>query len=169
VAALRNRAAGAGVIPWVYPDLDHREEDQVHALVQPPDGSAGLSPAAARVLARQLRAAVESHHQRVLATVGSTPCPFDLHALVPVPSDILQRGPDDLASQAWLQTNWGTTRALRQVRLQAYQTDRRQRRSGQRLEIKFWAADWTPWPVFAALRDRYPALKFAVRPAYRDD
>jgi hypothetical protein len=149
------------VIPWVYPDLDHREEDQVHALVQPPDGSAGLSPAAARVLARQLRAAVESHHQRVLATVGSTPCPFDLHALVPVPPDILQRGPDDPASQAWLQTHWGTTRALRQVRLQAHQ----QRRSAQ-LDITFWAADWTPWPVFAALRDRYPALKFAVRPAY---
>ncbi len=55
VAALRQAAAGAGVIPWVYPDLDHWEEDQVHALVQPPDGSAGLSPAAARVLARQLR------------------------------------------------------------------------------------------------------------------
>jgi hypothetical protein len=34
VAALRNRAAGGGVIPWVYPDLDHWEEDQVHALVQ---------------------------------------------------------------------------------------------------------------------------------------
>lgn len=162
VAALRSTAAGAGVIPWVYPDLDHREEDQVHALVQPPDGSTGLSLAAARVLARQLRTAVESHHQRVLAAVGSKPCPFDLHALVPVPPDILQRGPDDPASQAWLQTNWGTTRALRQVQLQAHQ----QRRSGQRLEIKFWAADWTPWPVFARLRDRYPALKFAVRPVY---
>jgi hypothetical protein len=86
---------------------------------------------------------------------------------VPVPPDILQRGPDDPASQAWLQTHWGTTRALRQVRLQAHQTDRRPRRSAQ-LDIQFWAADWTPWPVFALLRERYPALKFAVRPAYGD-
>jgi hypothetical protein len=165
VMALRRAAAGAGVIPWGLPDLDPREEDQVHALVQPPDGSAGLSLAAARVLARQLRTAVERHHQRVLAAARSQACPFDLHALVPVPPDILQRGPDDPASQAWLQTQWGTTRALRQVRLLAHQTDRRPRRSA-RLEIKFWAADWTPWPVFAALRDRYPALTFGVRPAY---
>ena len=131
VAALRQAAAGAGAIPWVYPDLDHREEDQVHALVQPPDGSAGLSPAAARVLARQLRTAIEVHHQRVLAAVASKPCPFDLHALVPVPSDILQCGPDDPASQAWLQTYWGTTRALRHVRLCPDQADRRQLRSAR--------------------------------------
>jgi hypothetical protein len=166
VAALRRAASGAGSIPWVYPDLDHWEEDRVHALVQPPDGSAGLPPAAARVLARQLRTAIEVHHQRVLAA-GSKPCPFDLHALVPVPSDILRRGPDDPASQAWLQTYWGTTHALRHVRLRINQVDRRQRRSA-RLQVEFWAADWTPWPAFAALRDRYPVLKFDVRPDYSD-
>lgn len=167
VAALRATAAGTGVIPWVYPDLDHWEEDQVHALVQPPDGSAGLSPAAARVLARHLRSAVETHHQRVLAMAGRTLCPFDLHAVVPVPPDILQRGPDDPASRAWLQTNWGTTRALRHVRLRTDQADRRQRRSA-RLEVQFWAADWTPWPVFAALRERYRTLTFDVQPGYDD-
>ena len=165
VAALRRAAAGAGAIPWVYPDLDHREEDQVHALVQPPDGSAGLSPAAARVLARQLRTAIEVHHQRVLAAVGSKPCPFDLHTLVPVPSDILQCGPDDPASHSWLQTHWGTTRALRHVRVCTDQVDRRQRRSA-RLQVEFWAADWTPWPAFAAPRARCPGLKFDVRPDY---
>ena len=37
VTALREAAAGAGAIPWAYPDLDRWEEDQVHALVQPPD------------------------------------------------------------------------------------------------------------------------------------
>ena len=139
----------------------------MHALVQPPDGSAGLSPAAARVLARHLRSAVETHHQRVLAMAGRTLCPFDLHAVVPVPPDILQRGPDDPASRAWLQTNWGTARALRHVRLRTDQADRRQRRSA-RLEVQFWAADWTPWPIFAVLCERYPALKFDVRPDYGD-
>ena len=89
VAALREAVAGVGVIPWVYPDLDAWEEDQTHALVQPPDGSAGLSPSAARVLARQLRTAVEVHHQRVLAAARSNPCPFDLHVIVPVPPEIL--------------------------------------------------------------------------------
>ncbi len=167
VALLRATAAGAGAIPWAYPDLDRWEEDRVHALVQPPDGSAGFSAAAARVLARQLRTAVESHHQRVLAAARSKPCPFDLHAIVPMPPDILQAGPDDPASHAWLQQYWGTTRALRQVRLRTDQAERRQRRSA-RLEVKFWAADWTPWPVFAVLRDRYPALRFDVRPDYGD-
>jgi hypothetical protein len=166
-AALRRAVAGAGAIPWTYPDLDHWEEDRVHALVQPPDGSPGLSPAAARVLARHLRTAVESHHQRVLAAAPGKACPFDLHALVPVPPDILQLGPEDPASRVWLQQHWGTTRALRQVRLRTDQADRRQRRAA-RLEVEFWAADWTPWPVFAVLRDRYPALKFDVRPDYRD-
>lgn len=167
VTALRGAAAGAGAIPWAYPDLDRWEEDQVHALVQPPDRSVGLSPTAARVLARQLRGAVETHHQRVLAASGTTPCPFDLHAIVPVPHDILQRGPDDPASHAWLQTNWGTTRALRDVRHCPDPAVRRPRRSA-RLHIQFWAADWTPWPVFAVLRERYPTLTFDVRPEYGD-
>jgi hypothetical protein len=167
VAALRGAAAGAGAIPWAYPDLDRWEEDQVHALVQPPDRSVGLSPTAARVLARQLRSAVETHHQRVLAAAGTTPCPFDLHAIVPVPRDILQRGPDDPASHAWLQTNWGTTRLLRDVRHGTDPAVRRQRRPA-RLHIQFWAADWTPWPVFVVLRERYRTLTFDVRPEYGD-
>ena len=167
VAALREVASGGRGIPWVHPDLDRWEEDQGLALVQPPDGSAGLSPTAARVLARQLRSAVEAHHQRVLAAARGKACPLDLHAIVPVPPDILQRGPDDPASRAWLQTHWGTTRALRHVRLRTDPADRRQRRTA-RLQVEFWAADWTPWPIFAVLRDRYPALKFDVRPDYGD-
>lgn len=165
VAALRQAAAGGGAIPWAGLDLDHWEEDRAHALVQPPDGSPGLTPAAARVLARHLRTAVETHHLRVLAAAGKKPCPFDLHALVPVPPAILQRGPADPASRHWLQTHWGTTRALRHVRLRAEPADRRPRRAA-RLTLDFWAADWTPWPVFWALRARYPSLKFLLRPDY---
>jgi hypothetical protein len=47
------------------------------------------------------------------------------------------------------------------------QAVRRQRRSA-RLHIQFGAADWTPWPVFAVLRERYPTLTFDVQPEYGD-
>lgn len=167
VAAFRDCAAGAGVIPWAYPDLEVLEEDQVLALIRPPDGSPGLRPAAARVLARQLRAAVETQQQRVLAAVGhSRACPFDLQALVPAPAAILERGPDDPASRAWLRAHWGTVQALHRVRLLAA-ADGRARRAA-RLQYEFWSADWTPWPALATVRRRWPKLVFAIRPDYGD-
>jgi hypothetical protein len=46
VTSFQAAAGGEGAIPWVSPDLDLLEEDQVMALVHPPDGSAGLSLAA---------------------------------------------------------------------------------------------------------------------------
>lgn len=67
VAALAAAAAGAGAVSWAHPDLDLEEEDRVHALLRPPDGSPGLGLAGARALARALRSAVETHHQRVAA------------------------------------------------------------------------------------------------------
>ncbi|MGH2928450.1 MAG: hypothetical protein ACRDL8_09625 [Solirubrobacteraceae bacterium] len=159
VALFRKAAVGTGAIPWAYPDLGEREEDRTYALIHPPDGSAGLSLAAARALARQLRDAVEAHHQRALAAAPSS-CPFDLHALVPVPAEILALGPDDPRSLSWLQTHWGTTWALRRGRLLP---GRRQRRAA-RLRYEFWSADWTPWPAFQTLRERFPTLCFAIRP-----
>jgi len=168
VAALRAAAMGAGAIPWRYPDPDLAEEDRVLALVNPPDGSQGLRIAAARVLARQLRGAVETHHERVLTAVGiSRACPFDLHALLPVPAEVLRLGPDDAASVAWLRTHWGTGQALRHVRLVADGEDGRLRRSA-RLDYVFWSADWTPWQAFSALRQRWPELAFNLRPDYAD-
>jgi hypothetical protein len=73
------------------------EEDVFHLLatprfVQPRT----LSVAGARVLAGQLREAVGCRHERTIARVGaSQACPFDLHALAPVPDEILRLGPDD--------------------------------------------------------------------------
>jgi hypothetical protein len=32
----------------------------------------------------------------------------------------------------------------------------------------FWSADWTPWRVILALRDRWPGLSIDVRPLYND-
>ena len=136
------------------------------ALVHPPDGSAGLSLAGARALARQLRSAIEINQQRVAAAVGRVrSCPFDLHALLPVPDRLLHLGPDDPASIAWLRTHWGVVQALRHVRLKTGGEDRRLRRSA-RVEFEFWSADWTPWLAIQAVRRRWPALVFDIRPDY---
>jgi len=162
-------AAGAGAIPWAYPDLALEEEDRMHALLRPPDGSPGLSLHGARTLARLLRNASEIHQTRVVAAVGqSRACPFDLHALVPVPDHVLGLGPDDPTSRVWLRQHWGTTRALRHVVLHTTKSDRRLRRSAK-LHYSFFAADWTPWAAFPKIRARWPNLVFAVRPDYRRD
>jgi len=135
-------AAGAGAIPWVYPDLALEEEDRMHALLHPPDGSPGLSLHGARALARLLRNASEIHQARVVAAVGQ--------------------------SRAWLRQHWGTTRALRHVVLHMTKSDRRLRRSAK-LHYEFFSADWTPWPVFSKIRARWPRLVFEVRPDYGGD
>jgi hypothetical protein len=75
-----------------------------------------LSVAGAWVLAGQLREAVGRRHQRAVARVGaSQACPFDLHALVPVPDEMLRLGPGDRVALAWLWEHWGTTQPLRHV------------------------------------------------------
>jgi hypothetical protein len=152
-------------VPWVSRSLATGTPGNACAIK--PDGSRGLSPVAARVLARQLREAAEAHHQRALAAIGTgRACPFDLHALLPVPASVLQRGPNDKASLDWLYTHWGTAQALRHVRLRAAGADKRRRSA--RVAHEFWSADQTPWPVLAALRRRWPDLVFNTRPDYGD-
>jgi hypothetical protein len=97
---------------------------------------------------------------------------------VPVPPDILRRGPDDPASRAWLWEHWGTTEALRHVRelpprpgrgFPKSPSDfwRRPRRRGlARFRLEFYVADWTPWRAILAMRARWPSLRFTVRPDY---
>jgi hypothetical protein len=168
IVAFQAAAAGAGAIPWHYPDLGQDEEDRVHALLHPPDGSPGLRLAAARVLARQLHEAVAVHQDRVAEAAGrSRACPFDLHALVPVPASILRLGPEAADSIAWLRAHWGVVRALRHVRRLAAPPDRRLRRSS-RLGFAFWSADWTPWAAFRAIGQAWPTLVFDLRPDYGD-
>ena len=163
-------ACGAGSIPW-HLDLDRMQEDLFLLLVAPPEPQQRtLSIAGARVLAEDLRVAVARRHEIALARVGiSQVCPFDLHALLPVPTDILRLGPDHPEAFAWLWTLWGTTQALRHVAVQQTPADgtRGSPAAGEaRLRLSFWSADWTPWRALMQLREHWPRLRFEARPSY---
>jgi hypothetical protein len=162
--AFRAAARGAGIIPW-HLDLDALEEDWFHRLLSPAGQQPrSLSVSGARRLAEQLRAAVARRHDIALSAVGvSQACPFDLHALVPVPAEVLRLGPDDPAAQAWLWEHWGTTEALRQVTEALSDSDSGP--TGQ-VVIAFWSADWTPWRALARLGVLWPSLRFDTRPSY---
>ena len=129
-----------------------------------------LSLAGARVLAGQLREAVEHRHAIAVARVGhSRACPFDLHALAPVPATILVLGPDHPDALAWLCQHWGTTQPLRHVALDTAQTraPEPELAAGEdRLKLSFWSADWTPWRAFERVRADWSALRFDLQPHY---
>ena len=168
IAGLRVAAAGAGSIPWQL-DLDQIAEDWFHLLVAPPAGQPRqLSAAGARVLAGQLRGAVERRQQLAVSRVGhSRACVFDLHALLPVPEAILRLGPDHPRALAWLWQHWGTTQMLRHVAEDPAQPKRRAPAAGQGAwHLSFWSADWTPWQALATLAGRWPMLRFEIRPTY---
>ena len=167
LAAFRAAASGAGTIPWRL-DLDSLEEDWFHLLVNP--AHRALSLAAARVLAGQLREAVEHRHAVAVARVGhSRACPLDLHALVPVPAAVLLLGRDHPDALAWLWQHWGTTQGLRHVALDTAPT----RAPAPKLaagedgwQLSFWSADWTPWRAFERIRADWPTLRFDLQPHY---
>jgi hypothetical protein len=121
--------------------------------------------AGARILARQLRDAVSHRHERALDRVGrSVACPFDLHALLPVPETILALDHDDPVALRWLWENWGTTEALRHVREAAAALPSP---PGEAVAgFSFWSADWSPWRALRTLATQWPALRFDLRPTY---
>jgi hypothetical protein len=176
LAAFRTAAAGAGTVPWQL-DGDRMEEDVYHLLVAPPTPAGASDPpprslslAGARILAGQLRAAVVQRQALAVARVGqSQACPFDLHALVPVPEAILWCGPDDPQALAWLWQHWGTTHPLRHVAVDSDPGDlvRRPLPPGETAcTVTFWSADWTPWRALARIAADWPALRFETRPQY---
>jgi hypothetical protein len=171
LAAFQAAAACAGIIPW-HLDLDRIAEDCFHRLVAPPPpDQRSLSLGGARIVAGQLRDAVAQRHELAVSRVGhSQACPFDLHALVPVPGEILRYGPDDPASRAWLWEHWGTSRELRHVTVEiavAGQERRRQPGAGGGVfQVGFWSADWSPWRALARIAASFPALHFALCPSY---
>jgi hypothetical protein len=151
-------ASGTGIIPWET-DYARAEEDIfVRLMASPGRARRGIGAAGARRMAGRLRETVERQHQRALAATARC-CPFDLHALLPVPPDILALGADDDAARAWLWEHWGTSEALRHVA--ALPSD------PAALHVAFWSADWTPWRALRSLEREWPDLRFAVRPVYR--
>lgn len=174
LAAFRAVARGAGIIPWRL-DLDRLEEDWFLRLAAPATPQAQrLSAAGARILAAQLREAVARRHAIAVSAVGisqarpaqarpAQACPFDLHALVPVPEEILFLGPDDPRALTWLWEHWGTTAALRHV---TETTPEKDRLAGGTMVLSFWSADWTPWRALMRLAEQWPALRFDIRPDY---
>jgi hypothetical protein len=168
VAAFRAAAAGAGVIPWMH-DHAGAAERWFHMLVAPPAPmERTISLEGARILAGQLRDAVEARGRLVAERApASRACPLDLHRLQPVPDRFLRLGPDHRDSRAWLWTHWGTTEALRGVvELPIGGRGGARRRDPGFFWAGFWSADWTPWPALLALRARWPDLRFDLRPLY---
>jgi hypothetical protein len=175
VTLFRHAARGSGAIPW-RDDLARCEEDWFHLLAAPPEPQRrSISLHGARILAGQLREAVERRRAAVAMARtgrgrGAGGCPLDLHRLVPVPEDVLRLGPDHPEARRWLWAHWGTTWPLRHV------VELPGPKAGQRpplrepgwLRLGFWSADWTPWPALARLRRDWPALRFEVRPRYDD-
>ncbi len=164
--AFRMAAAGAGVVPWVI-DYDRYYEHALGLMLTTSDArTRSVSAEGCRVLARRMRDAYWEEHEDAVARVGrDKSCHFDLHSLVPVPWSVLRLGPDDPRALAWMQAHWGVVWPLRRVQGGPPPPSRRPRRLPRghaSWEANFWAADWTPWPVVAACRERWPALRFTV-------
>jgi hypothetical protein len=158
IAALKAAAAGSGLVPWIY-DYDRREETFFLWLASPHGGRRGVPVRAAHALAKQLREAEWALHETAAARAGMTRAvPFDLHALVPVPREVLRLGPDDPEALRWLWENWGTTWTLRRVEMV---TD-----APRCFAVRFFSADWTPWPVLRQVQSQWPEITVTVQVDY---
>jgi hypothetical protein len=158
----RAAASGPGFIPWVA-DYDRLEEDWVHTMLTPPPAERGISVEGARILARQVREKVELLGIRASEAASlDRSCPFDLHALVPIPVPLLRLGPDDPAALTWLWENWGTTWALRGVAEMSMSRGAPVPAGHDCVCYRFWSADWAPWSALASIRLRWPSINFQI-------
>jgi hypothetical protein len=169
VTAFANAACGSGVTPW-HLDYAAIEEDVFIRAVSQPAQQRQLTVDGCRILARQFREKVEAHQSRAMALVGQNlACPFDLHALLPVPESILQLGPAHPAALAWLTEHWGITDRLRRVRLRDNAT------TGRRLPAGYTVVGYSfitdreaPDAAIRTIAAAWPALRFrlAQRPMH---
>jgi hypothetical protein len=165
VTSFAEAARGSGIVPW-WLEAARLEEDIFNLAASQPGAIRSLTIDGCRILARQFRERVEDRAARAAARVGrSRACPFDLHALLPVPAPILQLGPTHPQAQAWLAKNWGLTDTPRQV------TERHGAKAGRRLPAgytvvgySFFTAGETPHAAIAQLGSRWTTLRFVLRP-----
>ena len=102
--------------------------------------------------------------RRNACSAASRACPFDLHALLPVPDAILALGPNDPASLAWLAEHWGTERLRQVCLLPEARPGRRLPAAHDVVSYGFFTHDATPHAAVARLGARWPALRLALRP-----
>jgi len=166
LAAFRAAAQGPGSLPFRCGDP--RQEDWMHLLLTPPPEQRGISVEGARILSAQLREAVERRAQAAPAARRAPACPFDLHALLPVPDGLLRLGPDDPRVLDWLWVHWGTTWPLRHVVAQPLSTGERERlpTGHDGVRYQFWSADWTPWRALDSIRTGWPDLTLTAAVQY---
>lgn len=158
-------AHGSGMVPWRH-DPAGVEEDVLNLLLAQAPAERNLSAAGCRILARQVLMAVEARLAQAAARAGQDrACSLDLHALLPVPDALLERGPDDPEALAWMRAHWGVTATLRHAAPRPGAT------AGPRLPAGRDAAGWgfftegeTPHAAMAQLRLRWPALRFDLMP-----
>ena len=174
VAAFAVTARGAGVTPWRL-DFSVLEEDIFNLAASQPPARRNLTIAGCRILARQFRERVERRQGRAAALVGqSQGCPFDLHALLPVPDAILDRGPTHPEALAWLAAHWGVTDRLRQVTLLKHPKPGRRLPKGHAvIGYGFFTAGHgrggeTPTVAIATLGPRWPSLRWRLQPRALD-
>jgi hypothetical protein len=158
-------ARGSGVIPWQL-DFAAIEEDVFVRAVSQPARDRKLTVAGCRILARQFREKVEAHQARAAALVGhSFACPFDLHALLPVPSELLLLGPTHPTALSWLAAHWGITDRLRQVVVRDKATTGRRLPQGHAvIGYGFFTDGETPQAAIDAIATRWPTLRFWLVP-----
>jgi len=162
VAAFAQAARGPGVIPW-HLNYAQIEEDIFHRAVA---ARGGLSIEGCHILARQFRQRIESRDEKAVSLIGrSRACPFDLHVLLPIPAEILQRGPTDQKSLDWLARHWGTRDALRKIVARPNPSAGRRLPSGHVvISYGFFTAGDTPRAAVTQLGVRWPALRFVLTP-----
>jgi len=165
LAAFVAAARGSGVVPWRH-DLTALEEDVFNLAIAQPPAQRRLGVAGCRILARQFRARIAAHQAHAAAQVGhDRACPFDLHALLPVPDSVLQRGPADPQALDWLAAHWGVTDRLRHVVLRPSATAGRRLPAGHRVAgYGFFTDGGTPHAALAQLGPRWTALRLVLQP-----
>ena len=163
VVAFATAARGSGITPWQL-DFAAIEEDIFARAVSQPANQRTLTVEGCRILARQFRERVEMRQARAASLVGqSFACPFDLHALLPVPAAILLLGPMHPTAVSWLTAHWGITDRLRQVSLRGTATTGRRLPAGHAvIGYNFFTHLETPHAAVAQLATRWPALRFVL-------
>lgn len=170
VTAFAAAARGAGVTPWRL-DFSMLEEDIFNMAASQPPAHRNLTIAGCRILARQFRERVERRQGRAANMVGQGQgCPFDLHAVLPVPDAILELGPTHPEALAWLAAHWGVTDRLRQVTLLKRPKPGRRLPKGHAVTgYGFFTGSndrgrETPAVAIATLGARWPSLRLRLQP-----